>query len=113
MVTFLDLLIVVSMVLIAASLVAVLLMFLVKNKRFRQACLFITVALSLYMTYVGLRINWPDFMGQAVVALMAGSVSIGALVMSLVKKDSRKLFLAARIMAAGSLVIGVVNALLI
>lgn len=68
------------------------------------------MVLSLYMAYVGLRINRPDFFGQAVVALMTAGVSNGALVMSLVKKDSGKLFLAARIMAAGALVIGTVNA---
>ena len=113
MFTFLDLLIVVSMVLIAASLVSVVLMFLVKNKVFRQVCLYISVALSMYIAYVGIRINWPDFFGQAVIALMMAGVSIGALVMSLVKKDSGKLFLAARIMAAGALVIGTANALLI
>lgn len=67
----------------------------------------------MHMAYVGLRMNWPDFFGQAVVAVIMAMVSIGALVMSLVKKDSRKLFLAARIMAAGALVIGTVNALLI
>lgn len=113
MFTFLDLLIVVSMVLIAASLVSVVLMFLVKNKIFRRVCLYICVALSLYVAYVGIRINWYGFSGQAALAGMMALVSIGALVLSLVKMKSDKLFLAARIMAAGALVIGTVNALLI
>lgn len=113
MITFLDLLIIVSMVLIAASLVSLVLMFVIRNKIVRRVCFYIAVALSLYIGYVGIRINWPDFFGQAMIAIMMTLVSIGALVLSLVKRDSDKLFLAARIAAASALVIGVANALLI
>lgn len=113
MITSLDLLIIVSMVLIAASLVSLVLMFVIRNKIVRRVCFYIAVALSLYIGYVGIRINWPDFFGQAMIAIMMALVSIGALVLSLVKKGSDKLFLAARIAAASALVIGVANALLI
>lgn len=113
MMTFLDLLIIVSMALIAGSLLSVVLMFLVKNRKVRRVCLWITAALGLYVGYVGLYINWPMFYGQAVIAAVMALVGVGALVLSLVKKEDDKAFLIARIAAAASLVIGVVNALMV
>ena len=56
MVTFLDLLVVVVMVLCAVSLVAMALMFLVKNKKVKRICLYLVAALGIYMGYVGYEI---------------------------------------------------------
>jgi len=113
MLTFLDLLIIVSMVLIGASLVSLVLMFLVKNKKLQRVCFYIAVALSLYIGYVGIQINWPFFMGQAVLAVVLALVSVGALVLERLKKNNDKMFLYARIAACAALVIGVINALLV
>lgn len=113
MLTFLDLLIIVSMVLIAASLLSVVLMFLVRNKKIQQVCFYISVALSLYIGFVGIQINWPGFFHQAVLAAVLALVSIGALVLQLLKKGDDKVFLYARIAAAAALVIGAINALLV
>lgn len=113
MVTFLDLLIIVSMALIAASLLSVVLMFLIRNKKVQRVCFYIAAALSLYMAYVGIRINWPDFYGQAVLAVVLALVSIGSVVLERVKKNNDKIFLITRIAAAAALVIGVINALLV
>ena len=113
MTTFLDLLIIVSMVLIAASFLSLVLMFLVRNKKIQRVCFYIAVALSLYMGYVGIRINWPDFFGQAVLAAVLALVTIGAFVLERVKKDNGKMFLFARIAASAALIIGSVNALLV
>ena len=55
---FLDLLILVVMVLSAVSLLAMALMFLVKNKKVTRFCFYLVVALGIYMGYVGARINW-------------------------------------------------------
>lgn len=113
MITFLDLLIIVSLALIAASFLAVVLMFLIKNEKVRRVCFYITVVLSLYIATVGIRINWLGFESQAILAAALALVSVGALVLSLVKKDDDRLFLIARIAAAVALVVGVANALLI
>ena len=113
MFTFLDLLIIVSLVLIAASFLSVVLMFLIRNKTVQRVCFYITVALSLYIGYVGIRINWLGFEGQVILAAVLALVSVGALVLTLVKRKDEKLFLIARIAAAAALVIGTVNALLI
>lgn len=113
MITFLDLLIIVSLVLIAASFLSVVLMFLIRNKKVQRVCFYITVALSLYIGYVGIRINWLGFEIQAVLAAIMAFVSVGAFVLSLVKRKDDKMFLIARIAAAAALVLGTVNALLI
>ncbi len=109
--TFLDLLIVVSMVLITVGLLSVALMFLVKNKKVRQVCFYIAVALGLYIGYVGIRINWFGFSGQAAFAALLALIGVGAFVLERVKKDSDKAFLFARIAAAAALPLGIMNAL--
>lgn len=111
--TFLDLLIIVSMVLIAASFLSLALMFLVKNKKIQRVCFYLAVALSLYIGFVGVQINWPLFYGQAVLAVVLALVSIGAFVLERIRKNDDRMFLYARIAAAAALVIGVVNALLV
>ena len=111
MTTFLDLLVVVGLSLAAVSAVSVALMFLVKNRRVQQVCLWLVCALSLYVGTVGLRILWPGFLGQAVIALLAALAGIGAFVLERLSKDCEKRFLIARILAAVSLIVGLLNAL--
>lgn len=113
MFTFLDLLIVVSLVLIAASMLSLALMFLIRNKKVQRVCFYITAALSLYIGYVGVQINWPGFYHQAVLAVVLAVVSLGAVVLERIKKNDDKMFLVARIAAAAALVTGVANALLV
>ena len=106
MVTFLDLLVVVVMVLCAVSLVAMALMFLVKNKKVKQICLYLVAALGIYMGYVGFRIMWVNSLVQTGLALAA----IGAVVLERLSKGSEKKFLLSQILASASLVIGMFNA---
>lgn len=113
MFTFLDLLIIVSMVLIAASFLSLVLMFLIRNKTVQRVCFYITAALGVYIGYVGIRINWLGFEGQAILAAVMVLVSVSAFVLGLVKKNDDKMFLYARIAAAAALVVGTVNALLV
>lgn len=108
--TFLDLLIVVVLALMAVSLVAVTLMFLVKNKTVKRVCLYLAAALGVYMGYVGLRIMWPMFLGKAVLAVLLALVGIGAVVLERLGKDNKKLFLTARIAASAALILGMFNA---
>ena len=110
--TFLDLLILVVMVLTAVSLVAVVLMFLVKNKVVKRICLYLVAALGVYMGYVGLRILWPMFLGQSVIAVLAAMTAIGSVVLERLSRGNRKLFLIAQILATAALVVGMINALI-
>ena len=74
--TSLDLLILVVMVLAAVSLVAMVLMFLVKNKVVKRICLYLVAALGIYVGYVGLRILWPMFLGQSVIAVLVAMTEL-------------------------------------
>ena len=106
MVTFLDLLVVVVMALCAVSLVAMALMFLVKNKKVKRICLYLVAALGVYMGYVGFRIMWVNSLVQTGLALAA----IGAVVLERLSKGSEKKFLLSQVLASASLVIGMFNA---
>lgn len=113
MLNSLDLLIVVVMALAAASLLALALMFLIKNKAVQRVCFYLVAALGVYIGTVGVRINWPGFLIQVALAVVLAAVCLGALVLERVRKGSGKAFLLARIMAAGGLVLGMANAFLV
>ena len=113
MFTSVDLLIIVSMALIAASFLSVVLMFLIRNNKVQRVCFWITAALGVYIGYVGIRITWMDFDGQAILAAAMALVSIGAFALERVRKGNDKMFLYARIAAAAALIIGTANALLV
>ena len=113
MFTFLDLLIVVVMALAAASLLALALMFLIKNKTVQRVCLCIVAALGVYVGTVGFRINWLGFEFQAVLAVAMALVCLGALVLAWIKKGDEKIFLLSRILASTGLVIGMINAFMV
>lgn len=108
--TFLDLLFVVVLTLAAVSLVAMVLMFLVKNRTVKRVCLYLVAALSIYMGYVGLRILWPGFPGQCIIAVLVALTGIGALALERLGRNSRKKFLLAQIMASLALITGMLNA---
>ena len=112
MVTFLDLLVVVVMVLCAVSLVAMALMFLVKNKKVKQICLYLVAALGVYMGYVGFRIMWVNSLAQTGLAVVMALTAIGAVVLERLSKDSEKKFRMAQVLASAALVIGMFNAFL-
>lgn len=110
MITFLDLLVVVVMGLCAVSLVAIALMFLVKNKKVKQLCLYLVAALGVYIGYVGCRILWPGFLPQVALAVVMALAGIGAVVLERLSKNNEKRILLAQILASAALVIGMFNA---
>jgi len=110
MFTFLDLLVIVFMALAALSLFAVCLMFLVKNRKVRKVCFYITVALGIYAAYIGIRIFRDMFFLQTVLSIVLGLASIGSLVLERVRKDNDQAFLIARILSAVALLAGLLNA---
>ena len=108
--TFLDLLILVVMVLAAVSLVAMVLMFLVKNKVVKRICLYLVAGLGIYVGYVGLRILWPMFPGQSLIAVLVAMTAIGSVVLERLSRNNKKLFLTAQILASAALFVGMLNA---
>ena len=113
MFTFLDLLIVVVMALAAASILSLLLTFLVKNKTAQRVFFYVIAALGTYIGTVGFRINWPGFGFQVILAVVMALLCIAAVVLERLKKHDAKMFLAARVMASAGLVIGLANAFLV
>ena len=110
MTTFLDLLIVVVMAMATDSLVAMALMFLVKNRKISQVCLWIVAALGIYMGYVGLRIMWVTSIAQSLLAVLMALTAIGALVLERLSRNNSKQFRLAQIMASVALIVGMFNA---
>ena len=113
MFTYLDLLIVVVMALAAAGLLALALMYLIKNKTAQRVCLYIVAALGAYVGTVGFRINWLAFDFQAILAIVMALVCVGAVVLERIKKGDDKFFRMARVMATIGLVVGMANAFFI
>lgn len=113
MFTYLDLLIVVALSLIAFGLVSLALMFLLRNQTAKRVCFYLASALAIYLGYVGMRINWPGFTNQVVLGAVMALVGIGALVLTFLRKGDAKVFRTAQIMTAASVVVGIANAFLI
>lgn len=110
MFTSMDLLIVVVMALVAVSLLALVLMFLLKNKTASRVCLYIVAALGVYIGTVGFRINWPGFMPQVTLAVLMALAAVVAVVLERLFKDNEKMFRLSRILATAALVVGILNA---
>ncbi len=109
MFTFLDLLIVVVMAMAAVGLLAMAGMFLIKNETLKRICFYIVSGLGVYLGYVGIRTLWPGFGGQVALALALAALSVGAIVVSLVKKNDGKIFRIAQVAASVALVVGMIN----
>ncbi len=113
MFTSLDLLVIVFMILAAATLLSLALMFLIRNKTAKRVFFYITSALGLYMSWVGFRIGFGGlFPIQMVVGVVTALACIGAFILERVSKGNDKMLLIARIISAAALVIALFNAIL-
>ena len=110
MLTSLDFLILVVMALVAVSLVAMVLMFLIKNNKFRRVCLYLVAALGIYMGYVGLQLMWPNFAGRSLMAVLAALAAAASIVLERPSKRNANFSLLSRITASAALVTGLLNA---
>lgn len=111
MLNSLDLLVIVSLALAVASLLALSLMFLAKNRRVKKVNFYIVVALGLYICSISLRMFWPMFFLQSVVGAAFGVMSLASLALERMSKNDEKKFRLARLLAAAALVLGILNAL--
>ncbi|MBR4865781.1 MAG: hypothetical protein IKU11_03770 [Clostridia bacterium] len=114
MLNFLDLLVIVFLAVAAFSLLSVVLMFVVKNPLVQKISLGLTVLVSLGLgvSYLPSFLNF-GFDGQFAAGILFILMGIGGGVLALAAKDDPKKFLAARILAAAGLVLGIANAFLI
>ena len=105
----LDLLVIVFMILVAASLLALCLMFLVRNPRIKKVCLYVVSALSIYTGYIGVHIGNSLFPVQTAVGVIVAAVSIAAIVLAATAKDNQKNFRIAQFIATGAWLVGISN----
>ncbi len=113
MFTSLDLLVIVFMVLAAATLLSLALMFLIRNKAAKRVFFYITSALGLYMSWVGFRIGLGGlFPIQMAVGILTALMCVGAFVLERVGKGNDKMLLIARVISAAALVVALFNAIL-
>ena len=113
MFTFLDLLVVVGLGFAMLSLLALCLIFLVKNKTFGRICLYVSGVVTLYLFTVAFRIGSGMFPMQVAAGTVAVLLSVGGVVLERLSKNSDKRFLVARILASAGLVLGFAAAFLI
>lgn len=106
----LDLLVIVFMVLASACLLALSLMFLVRNPRIKKVCFYIVAALGIYTGYVGFCIGSGLFPVQTAVGVIAAVAAIASIVLVVTGKNDERKFKIARLVAAGSLIVGMANA---
>ena len=112
MLNTLDLLIIVVLALTAASLVSLVLLFLVRNKTVKRICLYLVIAFAIYIGYAGIRINLHNDLPRTVLAAVMGAVAIGGFVMERRAVGDERKLLTARILASVALVAGMLNAFL-
>lgn len=113
MLNFLDLLVIVFMVLAAVSLLALCMMFLVRNPRIKKVCFYIVAALGIYAGSIGIRTGTSLFPVMTAIGVAAAAVSIAAIVLVATSKGNEKKFKIAQLMATAALIVGIVNAFLI
>ena len=109
MLTSLDWLVIVFMIMVATSFLSLCLMFLVRRPHIKRVCFYIVVALSIYAAAVGIRIGRGLFPIQVAVSVASGAVGIAAIVIDRTSTGDEKKLKIARIMAATTLVIGIIN----
>ena len=114
MLTSLDWLIIVFMGLAASTLLSLCLMFLLRNKIAKRVCFYVTTALGIYVSTIGLAIGFSGvFLGMIVSGLFTILMCVGAFVLERVGRKNDKLFLVSRIISAAALIFAMANAFLI
>ena len=114
MLNFLDLLVIVFLAAAAFALLSVVAMFVVKNPLVQKISLGLSVlvSLGLAVSYLPSLLTF-SFVGQFAAGILFALLGVGGGILATVAKGDEKKFLVARILAAVSLVLGIVNAFLI
>ena len=110
MLNSLDLMLIVVMGMATLSLLALCLMFFVRNKIVKKVAFYLVAIMGVYVCTVGLRIFSYSFPLQSALSILLGLSSIGAIVLERFSKRNEKLWNTARILAAVALVVGFINA---
>lgn len=110
MLNYMDLTVIVSIALVIAAILALCMMFLIKNPRVKLITPYIVATIGLYAASVGIRISLPPFPVQLLFGVGAAMLSVAAIVLEVSGQgDPKKSFLA-RLLAAAGLAFGLVSA---
>lgn len=109
MLNSLDLLIIVFLALSVVSLLALVLLWLVKKPIVRRICLFTLAALSLYLAVMGIYIGRFVFIGQTLAGIAAVALAIAAIAVEFVGKGEKAPLLSRSLMS-GAVVLGFLSA---
>lgn len=113
MLTSLDWLVIIFMGLAALTLLSLCLMFLLKNKIARRVCLYIVAVLGLFVSAIALLIGHSGgFVTQMFFGVLTALMSLGSIVLSLIGKNNEKYQKIDRVLAAVSLIVGFINAIM-
>lgn len=112
MFTYLDLLVVVFLAMIAGAVLFLSLMLLLKNPVAKRVFLYLTSFLAIYSAYVGIRINFIFSNAQIIIGALAALTAVAAMVLDILSVKHEKLGKVARALAAAALVVGLGNAIL-
>ncbi len=112
MMNSLDLLVIVFMAMSAVSLLAVCLMFLMKNETVKKACFWLLTLQGLLVSWLNAMMTPLGFPGELAFGWIFGGMSVAALLLALLGKGEKHIRLA-RILAAASVVLGMINAFII
>ena len=111
MITFLDLMVIIALVLLGGSIVAALLMFLLKNKKAKKVFLYISLVLALYLASIGLRIGFLGyFESQMFLSFIVILLVVGSIVLDVLSKKNEKFPLISRVVALIAVVFGFLSA---
>ncbi len=114
MLTSLDWLVILFMGLAFASLLSLALMFLIRNKIVRYVSMGIVLASAAGAAFFGFMVGFSGyFLGQLAISLLAVALIVAAIVLGIIGAKRPKLFLVARILAAASVVFGMLSAFFI
>lgn len=108
MLNSLDLLIIVFGVMCVVSILAVLIMFLIKDERKKKGIFYFLVIWGLYITSWNVRTLTLSMTNEYIIAFGIGALSLVALLINLLGK-SAKAFKIAQILAAVSVVAGMID----
>lgn len=107
--TALDYLVILFLVLSTLSLLAIAVMFLVKQPLIKRICLLLLAVTGLYLSAMGIYIGRFVFLGQTLASIVLGIAAIVAVALEFWGK-SEKTSRIARILVTASAVLGVVAA---
>lgn len=112
MMNSLDLLVIVFMAMSAASLLAVCLMFLVKNPTVKKVCFYLLGVQGMLVSWMNARMLPVGYEGKMMFGWVLGAAAVAALLLQVCGKNEKYARLA-RILVAVSVVLGTINAFML